>query len=308
MSGSSAAAAVDDDDGGAGNSDGLLHVRGASAPGRGRRGLGSCRREPSNAVGYDNIERRAVRAPGTRRSYVRPSVRLVSVHVRARRPSAPRSPRERARLLSTSTWLGVAWGVVRSVHAAHAPHRIAPHRIQDSRTPGGRPSSLPLVLASRRGGLGARGCGRVRAGVTGSGRGVAVEARGARRTGGLLTAAHLCAWTRACGGWSGEGHAGRGTRGQIGRPDAYDTADAVAVCRVRGDGERRTRETGRHGRAGRCRAVHAGIARAGTGFVGGLAAVRAQAEEGLRRTRKGVGTLETDELLMVCWRARREVM
>ena len=146
-------------------------------------------------------------APGTRRSCVRPSVRLVSVHVCARRPSAPRSPRERARLLSTSTWLGVAWGVVRSVHAAHAPHRIAPHRIQDSRTPGGRPSSLPLVLASRRGGLGARGCARVRAGVTGSGRGVAVEARGARRTGGLLTAAHLCAWTRACGGWSGQGHA-----------------------------------------------------------------------------------------------------
>ena len=202
-----------------------------------------------------------MRAPGTRRSYVRPSVRLVSVHVRARRPSAPRSPRERARLLSTSTWLGVAWGVVRSVHAAHAPHRIAPHRIQDSRTPGGRPSSLPLVLASRRGGLGARGCGRVRAGVTGSGRGVAVEARGARRTGGLLTAARLCAWTRACGGWSGQGHAGRGTRGQIGRPDACDTVDAVAVavCVARGAMESKGlgRRDGMEGRGGAGRCVRA---------------------------------------------------
>ena len=278
MSGSSAAA-VDDDDGGAGNSDGLLHVRGARAPGRGRRGLGSCRREPSNAVEYDTIERRAVRTPGTRRSCVRPSVRLVSVHVCARRPSAPRSPRERARLLSTSTWLGVAWGVVRSVHAAHAPHRIAPHRIQDSRTPGGRPSSLPLVLASRRGGLGARGCGRVRAGVTGSGRGVAVEARGARRTGGLLTAAHLCAWTRACGGWSGQGHAveiasARGGGGRsAGRMRMIRRMLLLLLCVSRA-GRRRAKDSG-DGTAwkggavqgGAC--VRAGIARAGTGFVGG---------------------------------------
>ena len=256
-----------------------------------------------------------MRAPGTRRSYVRPSVRLVSVHVRARRPSAPRSPRERARLLSTSTWLGVAWGVVRSVHAAHAPHRIAPHRIQDSRTPGGRPSSLPLVLASRRGGLGARGCGRVRAGVTGSGRGVAVEARGARRTGGLLTAARLCAWTRACGGWSGQGHAGRGTRGQIGRPDACDTVDAVAVavCVARGamESEGLGRRDGMEGRGGAGRCVRACVRACGDSegrdWVCGwdyVAGVRAQVAEGLRRTRKGVGTLETDELLLVCWRAR----
>lgn len=149
-------------------------------------------------------------APGTRRSCVRPSVRLVSVHVCARRPSAPRSPRERARLLSTSTWLGVAWGVVRSVHAAYAPHRIAPHRIQDSR----RAAVIAAVgvgespwRAGRAGvRAGARGCDGERT----RGRG-----RGARRTaywGIAYSCSPVCVDASVRGlvgaGARGEGHAG----------------------------------------------------------------------------------------------------
>ena len=271
MSGSSAAAAVDDDDGGAGNSDGLLHVRGASAPGRGRRGLGSCRREPSNAVGYDSIERRAVRAPGTRRNYVRPSVRLVSVHVRARRPSAPRSPRERARLLSTSTWLGVAWGVVRSVHAAYAPHRIAPHRIQDSR----RAAVIAAV------GVGESPWRAGRAGVRAGARGCDGErtrSRSRREAHGVLGD---CLQLLACvhGRERAGAGRGRGTRGGArggrlaGRMRVIRWMLLLLLCVSRA-GRWRAKDSGDgtawKGGAVQCGAcVRAGIARAGTGFVGG---------------------------------------
>ena len=83
----------------------------------------------------------------------------------------------------------------------------------------------------------------------------------------------------------------------------------LLLCVARGatESEGLGRRDGMEGRGGAGRCVRACGDSEGRDWICGwdyVVAVRAQAEEGLRRTRKGVGTLETDELLLVCWRAR----